>query len=183
MFVALNWGNGGVQVPDWQQYHYCPKEPSMKDSYKNIHFIPKMTKGTILEGAYMTDILKFYPESDSGKISTRLLRNNPDLAEKAIKDFQTELDILQPKVIIFVAKKSLSIFKYAIKQGLITTPKSLIYYDYIHHYAQCSYHRVIENRQKLERIGTQIYKKTPNTDMLPVYTWWKENYPNSFKNY
>ena len=70
---------------------YTPK------SFENFHGkgggafkIRYATKDTLLWGAYLTDIIKDYPEMESGNVM-KYLRNNKDFVKKNIVSFEEEI--------------------------------------------------------------------------------------------
>ena len=56
--------------------------------------------GTPLWGSYITDIIKYYPEVDSGKV-VKYVKNNPDVLKQNIAAFREELRLLggQPVIV------------------------------------------------------------------------------------
>ena len=49
--------------------------------------------GTPLWGSYITDIIKYFPEVDSGKV-VRYVKDNPEVLKENIKAFRQELNLL-----------------------------------------------------------------------------------------
>lgn len=59
-------------------------------------------QNTILEGAYMTDIIKDHEEKDSKNV-IKYIRRNPDFLEKKLEQFNTEIQLLKTENPVFIA--------------------------------------------------------------------------------
>ena len=73
-----------------------------KSKYENCFKLRYSLQDTILEGSYMTDIIKNFEEKESGNVM-RYIRENPNFLEKNLKQFEEEIKILKTKNPIFVA--------------------------------------------------------------------------------
>jgi len=81
VLVALNVSLDGVVLKPFQNFH-----GKIGGAYK----IRYALKDTPLWGAYMTDVIKDFPEKESGKVAS-YLRENRELEEKNIQRFRQEL--------------------------------------------------------------------------------------------
>ena len=68
-------------------------------SYGNDHKIRFALMDTKYWGSYMTDVIKRFPEVDSGKVSS-VLRQTPTLVEESIQELKQEIAILGGKPIL-----------------------------------------------------------------------------------
>jgi len=95
VLVALNFSIDIKQEP-WENFHkYRPHATDFKTRYA--------LRDTPLWGAYMTDILKDYPEKDSNKVIAHL-KKHPDLQKKNIESFLQEIKYLgttNPLIVAF----------------------------------------------------------------------------------
>jgi len=111
ILVGLNF-SVNINHNAWENFHkYRPHATDFKTRYA--------LKGTMLWGAYMTDILKNYPESDSHKVNTHL-KKHPELESKNIDYFLQEIsDIGSENPVLFafgnvvysILKRNLGDFK------------------------------------------------------------------------
>lgn len=82
ILVALNF-SVDIKHEPWENFHkYRPHATDYKTRYALID--------TPLWGAYMTDILKDYPEKDSNKVIAHL-KKHPELEEQNITRFRQEI--------------------------------------------------------------------------------------------
>lgn len=80
----------------WHNYH---SDYAAGNDYKLRYAF----KGTRYWGSYMTDIIKYLPETNSANVDA-YLRKNPDVVKKNVEDFKREISILSPeKLPILVA--------------------------------------------------------------------------------
>jgi len=111
VLVALNFSKNIKHKP-WENFHkYRPHGTDFKTRYA--------LKDSPLWGAYMTDILKNYPETDSLKVVSHL-KNHPELEQQNITNFREEIKDIgatKPLLIAFgnivydILEKNLSEFK------------------------------------------------------------------------
>ena len=111
VLVALNFSEDITHEP-WENFHkYRPHATDFRTRYA--------LRDTPLCGAYMTDILKDYPEKDSKKVDLHL-KNHPELEQQNITRFHQEImDIgaTNPHFIAFgdivykILKRNMSEFK------------------------------------------------------------------------
>jgi len=100
VFVGLNWAGGhGDQTEGgtikWKDFH---SDYAYQNDYKLRHALT----GTRYWGSYITDIIKYYPETDSSKVDT-MIKNNPSIVRKNIEHFEKELSLLGDKEPVLVA--------------------------------------------------------------------------------
>ena len=82
ILVALNFAEDIDHEP-WENFHkYRPQATDYKTRFA--------LRDTPLWGAYMTDVLKDYPEKDSAKVNSHL-KDHPDLEAANIKRFREEI--------------------------------------------------------------------------------------------
>lgn len=138
MIIALNAAERDIDTIDWSSFH----DNSRYSKDRNIALDLYHTK---FKGAYMTDLFKRLPITDSSKINVSQLmgfltipyadfkevlkitdnqtRNLMITARDSLKTLQAEIDILRPKVIIQYHSKVTTTFDFLIKQHLIKLPK------------------------------------------------------------
>lgn len=97
VFVGLNWSSthgeaSGIGVVPWANFH---SGYSRQNDYKLRYAL----EGTKFWGSYMTDVIKFYKEVDSSKVST-YLKDNPEFVEQNIKEFEEEISYLGEKPVL-----------------------------------------------------------------------------------
>ena len=100
VFVGLNWaGSHGDQNKGgtimWKDFH---SDYAFQNDYK-LRFA---LMDTPYWGSYITDIIKFYPETDSSKVRT-LVKQDAELARKNVEYFERELNLLGIESPILVA--------------------------------------------------------------------------------
>ena len=100
VFVGLNWAGGhGDQTEDgtikWKDFH-------SDYTYQNDFKLRYALMGTRYWGSYITDIIKYHPETDSSKVE-KMIKNNPDIVKKNMEHFERELSLLGDKEPILVA--------------------------------------------------------------------------------
>ena len=105
VFVGLNWAGGhGDQNKSgtikWKDFH-------SDYQYQNDYKLRFALSGTKYWGSYITDIIKYYPETDSSKV-VALLKRNPEIVKKNVADFERELYLLGEQNPILVAMGSAS---------------------------------------------------------------------------
>lgn len=113
ILVALNFAEDIDHEP-WENFHkYRPQATDYKTRYA--------VKDTPLWGAYMTDILKDYPEKDSQKVNSHL-KKHPELEQENITRFRKEIEdigSIKPLLIAFgnivyeILERNMSDFKIA----------------------------------------------------------------------
>ena len=82
VLVALNF-SVDIKHEPWENFHkYRPHATDFKTRYA--------LRDTPLWGAYMTDILKDYPEKDSNKVNAHL-KKHPELEQQNITRFRQEI--------------------------------------------------------------------------------------------
>ena len=101
----MNWAGGhGDQNKSgtikWKDFH-------SDYQYQNDYKLRFALSGTKYWGSYITDIIKYYPETDSSKV-VALLKRNPEIVKKNIADFERELYLLGEQNPILVAMGSAS---------------------------------------------------------------------------
>jgi hypothetical protein len=104
ILVGLNWSRGPVNKPLANFHDPRPMATDFKIRYA--------LKGTLLWGAYMTDILKDFDQKSSGKVMD-FLKNNKNFVDKNIIQFKEEIESLNaisPKIVAF-GSASFSIMK------------------------------------------------------------------------
>lgn len=111
VFLGLNFARD-VKHEDWGCFH---SDYSFATDYKTRYAL----KDTEYWGAYMTDIIKDYPEKESGNVK-KYLRNHPEVEKANAIQFRQELKDIgsnNPLLICFgvdvfdICKKHLSEFK------------------------------------------------------------------------
>lgn len=100
VFIGLNWAGGhGDQnkggTIKWKDFH---SDYAFQNDYK-LRFA---LMDTPYWGSYITDIIKYYPETDSSKVRT-LVKQDAELAKKNIDYFERELNLLGVKSPVLVA--------------------------------------------------------------------------------
>ncbi len=95
VLVALNFA-ADIEHEPWDNFHkYRPHATDFKTRYA--------LRDTPLWGAYMTDILKNYPEVDSQKVLSHI-KKHPELEQQNITSFRQELEDVgstNPRLIAF----------------------------------------------------------------------------------
>ena len=89
VFVALNAANHpNPQIfPAWSCFHSNYR-------YQNDYKLRTATKGTRFEGAYITDVIKYYVETDSTKVKSAI-RKDPTIITNNLIYLQEELNLLK----------------------------------------------------------------------------------------
>ena len=89
VFVALNAANhpNPQSLPAWSCFHSSYR-------YQNDYKLRTATQGTRFEGAYITDIIKYYVETDSTKVKAAI-RKDTTIVMNNLMYFQEELDLLK----------------------------------------------------------------------------------------
>lgn len=83
VFVALNI-SGPIDVcKPFGNFHGGKRDFMLRDAIKD----------TVLEGAYMTDIIKFHPDKNASSV-TRYFKNNPEKLAEHFNTFIDEIDLL-----------------------------------------------------------------------------------------
>lgn len=138
MIIGLNAAERDIDTIDWSSFH----DNSRYSKDRNIALDSHHTN---FKGAYMTDLFKRLPITDSGKINVSQLmgfltipyadfkqvlkitdsqtRNLMITARNSLKTLQDEIDILRPKVIIQYHSKVVTAFDFLVKNNLIKLPK------------------------------------------------------------
>lgn len=104
VLVGLNFSKD-VKLETFANFHAGGSAKDFKTRYA--------LKGTDCWGAYMTDILKDYPEMDSTKVD-KYLSDNPDFEKQNVESFHQELEDIgseNPKLVAFGDK----VYKILIK--------------------------------------------------------------------
>ena len=97
VFVGLNASsthgdqNGHWNIP-WSGFH-------SGYSYQHDYKLRYALVETRYWGSYITDVIKHYPEVDSGKVKS-YLRRHPEIVKKNIKEFEKEISYLGSKPIL-----------------------------------------------------------------------------------
>ena len=94
IMVALNFSKNVKHKP-WGNFH---SNRPMATDYKTRYAL----RGSILWGAYMTDIIKDYPEKESGNV-VKFLKSNKAFEEKNAEIFRQELKDIGSKDPLLVA--------------------------------------------------------------------------------
>lgn len=89
VFVALNAANhpNPQILPAWSCFHSNYR-------YQNDYKLRTATKGTRFEGAYITDVIKYYVETDSTKVKSAI-RKDPAIVTNNLIYLQEELNLLK----------------------------------------------------------------------------------------
>ena len=89
VFVALNAANhpNFQTKPAWSCFHSGYR-------YQNDYKLRAATQGTRFEGAYITDIIKYYVETDSSRVKSAI-KKDPEIIVNNLKYFQEELKLLK----------------------------------------------------------------------------------------
>lgn len=138
MMLGLNAAERTIATDPWTSFH--DHSPHSKD--RHIVFDLYHTK---FKNGYMTDILKRLPVTDSNKINVDVIIkymkmteqeandtiDNADektaqlirTARRSVKEFQFELDLMQPKVILQYHSKVVALLDLMQQNHLITLPK------------------------------------------------------------
>lgn len=138
MMLGLNAAERNIVPKPWTSFH--DHSPHSKD--RHIVFDLCHTK---FKNGYMTDILKRLPVTDSNKINVDVIIKymkmteqeannaigNADektaqlirTARRSVKEFQFELDLMQPKVILQYHSKVVALLDLMQQNNLITLPK------------------------------------------------------------
>jgi hypothetical protein len=89
VFIALNAANhpNSQILPAWSSFHSGYR-------YQNDYKLRTATQGTRFEGAYITDIIKHYVETDSTKVKS-VIRKNPTIVTNNLIYLQEELNLLK----------------------------------------------------------------------------------------
>ena len=92
VFVALNAANhpNSQILPAWSCFHSGYR-------YQNDYKIRTATQETRFEGAYITDIIKYYVETDSTKVKSAI-RKDPTIVTNNLMYLQEELDLLKAAI-------------------------------------------------------------------------------------
>lgn len=100
VFVGLNWAGGHGDQTEGGTIK-C-KDFHSDYAYQNDYKLRYALMGTRYWGSYITDIIKYYPETDSSKVVS-MLKNNPSIIRENIKHFERELSLLGDDSPILVA--------------------------------------------------------------------------------
>lgn len=89
VFVALNAANhpNPQTLPAWSCFHSSYR-------YQNDYKLRTATQGTRFEGAYITDVIKHYVETDSTKVKSAI-RKDPTIVTNNLIYLQEELNLLK----------------------------------------------------------------------------------------
>ena len=138
VLVALNFSID-IKHKSWENFHkYRPHATDFKTRYA--------LRDTPLWGAYMTDILKDYPEKDSQKVNAHL-KKHPELEQQNITRFRqeiTDIGATNPLLVAFgdivydILKRNLMDFK------IVKIP------HYAHHISKEKY------REQVKSVWTQF---------------------------
>jgi len=138
VLVALNFSID-IKHESWENFHkYRPHATDFKTRFA--------LRDTPLWGAYMTDILKDYPEKDSQKVNAHL-KKHPELEQENITRFHqeiTDIGVSKPLLIAFgdivydILKRNISEFK------ILKIP------HYAHHISKEKY------REQVKLVWTQL---------------------------
>lgn len=159
MLLGLNAAERDIASQDWTSFH----DTSAHSKDRHIVFDLYHTK---FHGAYMTDLFKRLPVTDSKKIDIEFLidimklddaqaqhhmsisnkkqGNLIQTARQSLRDFQSELDILQPKIILQYHTKVAQGLKLMIDNDLIRLPKDCTLISQTHYS-----HPLYTNEQRL----------------------------------
>ena len=96
VLVGLNWSNHGVK--ENEEGKSAPPETAWKNFHSgysrgNSYKLRFTLKDTPFWGAYMTDLIKYYPKTDSGEVK-KYLQKQPEVVEYNIKRFEEEVSHL-----------------------------------------------------------------------------------------
>ncbi|SFT61024.1 hypothetical protein SAMN02910301_2110 [Lachnospiraceae bacterium XBD2001] len=96
VFVGLNasstHGDVSQGTDAWYNFH-------SNYTYQNDYKLRFALQGTKYWGSYITDLIKYYEEVDSGKVES-YLRKNPDVVKQNIEDFRYEISLLGDKPVL-----------------------------------------------------------------------------------
>lgn len=160
MLLGLNTAERDIASQDWTSFH----DTNAHSKDRHIVFDLYHTK---FHGGYMTDLFKRLPVTDSKKINVEALIDMMKLdeaqaqhlintssssqahliktARQSLQDFQTELDILQPKVILQYHTKVSRGLKLMLDNNLIKLPKGCTLISQTHYS-----HPLYTNEQRLK---------------------------------
>lgn len=115
MIIGYNWASRGNQPIPWYSFHGhdYPRGNDQK--------LAALIMNSKAQGAYMTDLLKFWSETDSAKVNP----TKEELKQHAVY-LQEEIDILKPKYIITLGTKTEQKLKQMQKLGYIETNAKII---------------------------------------------------------
>lgn len=138
MIIGLNAAERDIDTIDWSSFHDNSRYSKDRNIALDLYH-------TNFKGAYMTDLFKHLPVTDSGKINVSQLmgfltipyadfkqvlkitdsqtRNLMITARNNLKTLQDEIDILRPNVIIQYHSKVVTAFDFLVKNNLIKLPK------------------------------------------------------------
>ena len=100
VFVGLNASSthGSRRDGRWYPWMNFHSDYARQNDYKLRYAL----MGTPLWGAYITDVIKRYPEVDSSKVR-KMLSNEPDFVRKNVNDLLEEIHILTPDLPVLAA--------------------------------------------------------------------------------
>ena len=94
VFVGLNASiHNHKEVGVWSNFH------SDDNRRQNDYKLRFALLGTKFEGAYITDVIKNYPEPDSKKVA-KFMRQNPNILAEHIEKFKQEIALLETQPIL-----------------------------------------------------------------------------------
>ncbi|MDR2096635.1 MAG: hypothetical protein LBP76_14125 [Treponema sp.] len=106
VFAGLNVSRDLTGLPPWKNFH-------LRHRGSRERRLSCVLSGSVYEGSYMTDIIKDYPEANSGEVLA-WIRKNPKKLEENIKIFLAELAFLEKKLkkIFVFGRAAAGIFKH-----------------------------------------------------------------------
>ncbi|KOY75978.1 hypothetical protein RZ71_04110 [Apilactobacillus kunkeei] len=121
MFIALNVAERGISQK-FDKYSNFHDYNSLSNDWKCALTV----RNTSLIGAYMTDIIKYFPESKASVVYKSLFPTNgvvsdknKKIYDKSMDLFQSEIDIVDPKKIIVFGEEAKKILNHSLKNGRI----------------------------------------------------------------
>ena len=126
VFVWLNWSSThwdkwAINNVDWTNFH---SGYSLQNDYK-LRYALKDTK---YWGSYITDLIKYYPEVNSGKVGS-FLKHHPEVVSKNIESFKKEIWYLWDDIkLVALGSKTYELLnKYLLKEYKIYLIKHYSY--------------------------------------------------------
>ncbi|TPE52592.1 hypothetical protein [Amaricoccus solimangrovi] len=138
--VGLN-VSGEINRGSFSNFHSDSKR---SQDYKMRHAF----RGTPLWGAYMTDILKNFPEMSSAKVREHV-RNNPQTLKEQFENFQEEIDILCEEKPNIIAMGGLTYD--LLRSGFANEYRLLRITHYSHYISPSMYRQEVHDRLGLEQ--------------------------------
>lgn len=154
MFYGLNVAARNIKTDsgDWANFH------DTRDKSKDLGILFDLYN-TKFRGAYMSDVFKYLPETESKNVKVSQLvkdmqADGDNDAKKSLRLLQKEIDIIKPKIIVLYGAPSQDAFDKMIKANLLTLPEGVKIVGR-HHYSMGE--RYDEKATKLVKESKEIY--------------------------